>query len=306
MEREFTRSTLQGVYQMVYEIGKGNLAFQIKRTGHRDELEGLIALFNLMAKRLNRSRKQFLWANRYNEVVVISMATFLLDDKLRILDYECEGEVFDEINQSQYIKGEFFETLLSLDSRAEWRKNIQSLSSKKQHFLSLQLQYEFYEVLELNLTSVITKVPNHGDTRFTINSLLLDTQKDEFFNLRENASINKISTWDQQLFLSIEEYILDHIKEPPKKNYELARIFNTNEHKIKTGFKKIFGLTPAQYHKKQRIKQCKILVENTDFSLTNIAVKMGFKTYPKFSRYFKREVKMTPKSYRERGENNII
>ncbi len=306
MEREFTRSTLQDVYQMLYEIGKGNFAFQIQRSEYRDELEGLIALFNVTAKRLNRSRNQFLWANRYNEMVVISTASFILNSKLKILDYKFKGDVFEEINQSRHLNDALFETVLAPDSQAEWRNNIQRMLSQEEHFLNLHLQYKFYQGLSLNLKTVITKVSNKDKTRFVISSSMLDVQKDDFFNLKENASMNKISIWDQQLFINIEEYILDHVNEPAKKNYELARIFNTNEYKIKSGFKKVFGLTPGQYHKKHRIIQCKILVENTDYSMHEISLKMGFKTYPKFSRYFKREVKMTPKSYRERCENHSI
>ncbi|WBL22328.1 helix-turn-helix domain-containing protein [Zunongwangia sp. HRR-M8] len=306
MEREFNRLTLQGVYQMLYEIGKGNFGFQIIRTGFRDELEALIAVFNVNAKRLNRSRQQFLWANRYNEVVVISTLTFLIDENLQILDYKCDGDVFGDIKQQNSLKGKSFGNLLTPSSNLEFRKNIRNLLSTGENFINLQLAYEFYKVLELKLDTVVAKVTHDGHSRFTIHSSLLDSQKDKFFNLKENESINKISIWDQQLFLNIEEYILDHINEPSKKNYELARMFNTNEHKIKTGFKKVVGLTPKQYHKKHRIIQCKILVENTEYSLHQIAIKMGFKSYPKFSRYFKKEVKMTPKSYRERSKTHNV
>ncbi|MBZ9629793.1 AraC family transcriptional regulator [Salegentibacter sp. LM13S] len=306
MERELTRESLAGVHRMLYEIAKGNFAYQIKRTNHRDELEGLIALLNITVQKLNKNRNQFLWFKRYNEIVTIRTSSFLLSNDLKIIDYKWEGSALKKNTQSLDIRGNDFEMLLMSGYRRQWRKDIQKFIKGEPTFIKLLLRYEFYKHLEIKQPSVLTKVGGKNEIKFIVTSSYLDIQKDELFNVTENSRINKISIWNQQLFRNIEEYILDHIKEPPRKNYELARIFNTNEHKIKTGFKKVVGLTPAQYHKKHRIIQSKILIENTDYSLQDIAVKMGFKTYPKFSRYFKREVKMTPKGYRKRRKNPSI
>ncbi len=127
MEREITRSTLKSVYQMLYEIGKGNLDFQIKRTKHRDELEGLIAILNLTVKRLNQSRHQFIWANRYNKVVVIRTASFILDKNFQVVDYNLGEDAFEELNNCQPIKGVNFENFLTKNSRLEWRKTIKKV-----------------------------------------------------------------------------------------------------------------------------------------------------------------------------------
>jgi AraC-like DNA-binding protein len=306
MGREITGALLQSVFNMLYETAKGNFKVQFKRTGFRDELESIIAIANLNIQRINQNRDQFLWINRHNEVVIISTAMFILDEQLRILDYKFQGDVFEEIKHLEHLEGELFESLLAMDSQDEWRNKIQDLISNEERFLSLVLAFEFHDDLVLKLSTEIIKISHNIDTRFTIYASMLDTQKDEFYNLRMNDSVQTISIWDQELFLKIEADILQHLNEPSRKNYELAVIYGTNEHKIKTGFKKVYGLTPTQYHKKQRIKHCKILIDNTDLPLKAIALKMGFKTYPKFSRYFKSEVKMTPKAYRERGENHPI
>ena len=112
--------------------------------------------------------------------------------------------------------------------------------------------------------------------------------------------MNKLSLWDQELFHEIEEYIIDHLQEPLKPVYELASLFNTNEHKIKTGFKEIFGVTPFQYHREQRIELSKILIANTDLSLKDIALKIGFTSYPQFSQHFKNYTEMSPRDFKKR------
>ncbi|MDT0644520.1 AraC family transcriptional regulator [Zunongwangia sp. F363] len=97
---------------------------------------------------------------------------------------------------------------------------------------------------------------------------------------------------------------MDHLDESLKPLYEIAALHNTNEHKIKTGFKKVFGSTPNQYHREQRIERSKILIENTDLSLSEIAQKMGFASYPAFSKTFKQLAKVTPRKYSKSTRNS--
>ncbi|MDT0644521.1 hypothetical protein RM553_16900 [Zunongwangia sp. F363] len=193
MEREFTRESLRGVYRMLFELAKGNFAYQIRRTQHHDELEGLIALFNMTAEKLNRNRNQFLWINRHNEVVVVKTLSFLLNRELQVLDYNAEDEKLKEFAKSGKIKRQAFENLLTPESRIQWRNALQQLFNHTRNFISLLLEYELHDNLELNLPSVIAKVHHEDIVKFIVTSSLLDTQKDEFFNFQGNANLNNLS-----------------------------------------------------------------------------------------------------------------
>ena len=70
MEREFNRVNLRGIYRILTEIAKGNFAFQIKRTDHKDELEGLHVYANQTSEELYRNRHQFLWLNRNAKKII--------------------------------------------------------------------------------------------------------------------------------------------------------------------------------------------------------------------------------------------
>lgn len=304
MEREFTRENLQRVYRMLFEMAKGNLAFQIERSNHHDELEGLMSLLNMTSEKLNKNRNQFLWYNRQNEVVVIKITSFVLNKNCDVLHYRSEMEGIEIGIASQNIVGESFKDLLAPDSRATWKEKIKHLSKQHQTFSMLPLKYKFHDHLHLTMHSVITRVCSPGTEIFIVTSALLDIKKDDVFNLQENEGVKNLSIWDQQLFQEIHEYIIQHLKEPLKPIYELAALFNTNEHKIKTGFKEVFGVTPFQYHREQRMEQSKILIANTDLSLKEIAVKMGFSSYPQFSRNFKNSTEMTPRSFKRRVGNS--
>ncbi len=124
-------------------------------------------------------------------------------------------------------------------------------------------------------------------------------EQNNLFNVPEIKSNDTISIWDQQLFQDIHSYIENHLEKPLISYYDLASLFNTNEHKIKVGFKEVYGLTPFQLHREKRIERSKILIANTDLFLTEIAEKMGFSTYPQFSKTFKIITGISPRTYKK-------
>ena len=133
-----------------------------------------------------------------------------------------------------------------------------------------------------------------------IYSSQLNLEQDDFFNAPEIKSNHTLSIWDQQLFQDIHSYIANHLEEALISYYELASLFNTNEHKIKIGFKEVYGRTPFQLHREKRIEHSKILIGNTDLSLSEIALKMGFSSYPQFSRTFKMITGFSPRTFKRK------
>ena len=55
------------------------------------------------------------------------------------------------------------------------------------------------------------------------------------------------------------------------------------------------------YLNKIRIEQSKLLLKNTDSSIVEIAMEVGFEDQSYFSKVFKNLTKMTPKQYRQNG-----
>lgn len=297
MEREFNRANLRGVYRILTEWAKGNFAYQIKRSRHQDELEGMVAYFNQTGEELNNNRNQFLWLNRQNEIVVIRTATFLLNESFEVIDYSYKHP--DNATVAPHmILGKKFGSLLVKKFQTQWKQRIKVFEENKTQSFNLMLEYQFDDFLKIKLHSVVSRLLVAGEAKFLVTSFLMDTSREFFSGLPEDSEIKTYSKWDQKLFHEIHIYIMHHLDEPLKPLDELADIFNSNEYKIKTGFKEIFGYTPFQYHAEQRIKQCKILIENTNLSLTEISIKMGFGSYPHFSKSFKDKTKVCPKHYK--------
>lgn len=299
MDREFNRESLQAIYRMLFEMAKGNFAFQLERTSHHDELEGLMLLLNMTAQKLNKNRNQFLWLNKNREFVEVQTVSFLLNSESKIVQFQSEVEFFNNKTKKWIPVGKNFLALLTEESKSQWIRSIHKLKRKNQKFLFLSLHYSFYKSMHLRLHSVITKITCEKSEYYMVHSSQLNMEKDDFFNAPKIKTGHGLSIWDQQLFEDIYTYIINHLEEPLVSNYDLASLFNTNEHKLKVGFKKAYGRTPFQLHREKRIAHSKILINNTDLSLTEIAVKMGFSTYPQFSKTFKMLTGKSPRTFQK-------
>src|SRR5579884_2044923 len=82
----------------------------------------------------------------------------------------------------------------------------------------------------------------------------------------------------------------------------LARIACLSEaHFIRT-FRATFGETPHRYLQRRRVERSMFLLRETDRTITDICVDVGFTSIGTFSRMFHDIVGETPSSYRARHE----
>jgi AraC family transcriptional regulator, transcriptional activator of the genes for pyochelin and ferripyochelin receptors len=78
----------------------------------------------------------------------------------------------------------------------------------------------------------------------------------------------------------------------------LADKAGINEFKLKLGFRELFRTSPYQYRLHLRLEKARALLEETDYSISEIAFKVGFETYPGFSTAFKKVYQISPTGYR--------
>lgn len=96
---------------------------------------------------------------------------------------------------------------------------------------------------------------------------------------------------------SICDYINAHLSEPLSVNL-LAEEFNYNPSYISRLFKQTQGESLSQYLKDARLNKAKTLLCTTTLSIQEISDMVGFDTVQYFSMVFRKEVGMTPKSFR--------
>lgn len=98
---------------------------------------------------------------------------------------------------------------------------------------------------------------------------------------------------------STKEYIDAHYQETITLD-TLAEISHLNKFYLTHIFSKAYGISPINYLLERRILHSKELLNNSDYSITQIAHMTGFSSSNYFSQSFKKYTGMTPKGYRQK------
>jgi AraC-like DNA-binding protein len=80
----------------------------------------------------------------------------------------------------------------------------------------------------------------------------------------------------------------------------MARRAHASPAHFSRSFKRAFGETPHQYLLTRRIERAKDLLRETDLSVTEVSLEVGFASLGSFSSTFKRIVGTTPREFRRR------
>ena len=82
----------------------------------------------------------------------------------------------------------------------------------------------------------------------------------------------------------------------------LARIAVVSEAHFVRTFRATFGETPHRYLQRRRIERAMTLLRETDRSVTDVCMAVGFTSLGTFSRTFREVVGDSPSSYRQRAK----
>jgi AraC family transcriptional regulator, transcriptional activator of the genes for pyochelin and ferripyochelin receptors len=93
--------------------------------------------------------------------------------------------------------------------------------------------------------------------------------------------------------------------ENPPSLLELARQVGVNDHKLKQGFRQVFGTTAFGYLHQHRLEQARQLLEADELSVTQIACKIGFADSSYFAAAFRKRFGLNPRSYRQEHRQKL-
>ncbi|MEH7011574.1 AraC family transcriptional regulator [Neobacillus niacini] len=122
--------------------------------------------------------------------------------------------------------------------------------------------------------------------------LLLKMMRKKAFNM-EKTSSEKIS----KDVAFIKNYIKQHFREEINLD-TLAEVGHINKYYLAHSFKKAFGVSPIEYLIQTRIRESKILLETTNYPISNISTFIGFSSQSFFAQSFKRVTNLSPSQYR--------
>jgi AraC-like DNA-binding protein len=85
----------------------------------------------------------------------------------------------------------------------------------------------------------------------------------------------------------------------------VAAVAHVSEAHFSRNFRAVFGETPHRYLQRRRVERSMFLLRETDRSVTDICLDVGFSSLGTFSRTFREIVGETPSGYR-RGHGPIV
>lgn len=96
----------------------------------------------------------------------------------------------------------------------------------------------------------------------------------------------------------IKRYIDEHFTEPLTLDM-LTEYIHVNKYYLAHAFRKTYGISPINYLNERRIQESIYMLENTDYSLSQIAHLLGFSSPSYFSQRFRRAQGISPAAYRK-------
>lgn len=114
----------------------------------------------------------------------------------------------------------------------------------------------------------------------------------------------RLSDQAQTLVRKAMAYIHSHYDHPLTRQ-DIARYVGMSEDYLTHCFRQELGTTPVDYLNRYRVLQARRLLLESDKSITNIALEVGFSSSSYFSRVFRKETGHSPEEYRRQGRSTI-
>lgn len=99
--------------------------------------------------------------------------------------------------------------------------------------------------------------------------------------------------------------LLEDVAEPPSV-FDLARSVGINQHKLKTGFRAVFGGTVFQTLRTHRMEAARAMLMDTDMTVGTVASMVGYTNMSHFIDAFRKEFGVTPGALLSQSRHNSV
>lgn len=103
----------------------------------------------------------------------------------------------------------------------------------------------------------------------------------------------KLSSSDRESLHKARKILDENIASPPTIG-KLARLVHINEYKLKTGFKKLFGVPVHAYIIDKRLGMARFLMEDKKLRVTEAALLVGYSDASHFAEKFRKKYGVNP------------
>lgn len=127
-----------------------------------------------------------------------------------------------------------------------------------------------------------------------------------FLDILVNIAVERLESNYKNIDLSIYKSVLylenNYINDISVQ--ELAKMSNLCESSYRSKFKKLKGMTPVEYRNYLKVKKAAELLQNNDYSVTEVAELINLPDICYFNKLFKRYYKISPLHYKHSFYNN--
>lgn len=179
--------------------------------------------------------------------------------------------------------------LIAPESKPLWSELEKKIVNSKGYLGTFQITFVLQQkILHPSLCSV-TRLGNSG--RAVVNAVLVS---DDNFIQGEQEMPKKAITHEMVRLEKLYHYILENLEHPLPSTYQLAKLFGTNDHTLKEGFRKTFGTSIYQFYNTEKLKRAHLYIEQSTIPLHKIANDLGFGTYGNFTKAFRKKYGYAP------------
>lgn len=302
MDQEINLQRMRSMSQMLLEMAGGNFTNRIQRTEEDDELEGLVVLMNMVAEEMKESVFHSGFINPHHSYRNLVQSTFILDEHFVIISYNSEASVLLNLTPD-FLCNMLFKNLLSEESLYFWNSLEQEILLDPDYHASVQLIYIAQNKLLVPVYCTISRLMNCSKILISfVTTVVEETISKSVLIIPDSNDLPIVLSRPSDILMiqNVYDYILDHLDSPLPSVKKLSYIFGTNDNKLKYGFKQLFRTTIYQFYINERLKKAHLLIQQTMIPLKSIATMTGFKTYPNFSKGFKKHFGYKPMDIKRR------
>jgi AraC family transcriptional regulator, transcriptional activator of the genes for pyochelin and ferripyochelin receptors len=99
--------------------------------------------------------------------------------------------------------------------------------------------------------------------------------------------------------------LTENLTHPPS-IVELAQQVGVNDYKLKQGFRQVFQTTPFGYLRAQRLELARQLLSDTELSVEEVAIAVGYQSRSSFTAAFRRQFGTSPKGWQQQSRRRIV
>ncbi len=291
MSEQNKQERIRKIYQMLFEMASGNLQFQIANLDEEDEIDQIALKLNEISSnikntflKLGHVIPQFTYQN-------LVQHTFILDKEFYILSFS--SSVLDTLKLSQQELSKLkFSKIIAKQSINDWKTIENKIVTNNIFHITLQLH-----LLDKNnqiYPSYFTISSLLNSNKIVISGITTNIEDYTNYNIANNnlASSKKIDS--NTIVQNVYNYIMNHLEEPLPSVNELAKMFGTNDFRLKAEFRKHFNISIYKCYTNERLKRATYLIKRTNIPLKEIAFISGFNDYNNFSKAFKKKYNYVP------------